>query len=203
MYSNTLNVSYEDTISNDNDSIVKTKLDAWYKTNILDKGFASYVADSGFCNDRSIASDSVGKGATSSENTYYSGRYRYYNKIPSYICQNKSNDLFTLIGNDTGNSKLTYPIGMITVDEVMFSGYVNGYLNKMAYTHANVVYWTMTPVNYRVYDVAAINWYVSSSGSIIDTYMNSAKYIRPVINLKADTEITGGIGTANDPFIIK
>lgn len=26
---------------------------------------------------------------------------------------------------------------------------------------------------------------------------------RPVINLKADVEISGGVGTSNDPFIIK
>ena len=31
------------------------------------------------------------------------------------------------------------------------------------------------------------------------TYM----YIRPVINLKADVEISGGIGTINDPYVIK
>jgi len=33
--------------------------------------------------------------------------------------------------------------------------------------------------------------------------VSSSISVRPVINLKADVLITGGIGTANDPFMIK
>ena len=33
--------------------------------------------------------------------------------------------------------------------------------------------------------------------------VNTGYALRPVINLKADVEITGGIGTINDPFVIK
>ena len=131
MYSNTLNTSYEDTITNDNDSTIKTKLDTWYKSNIVDAGYSTYVADSGFCNDRSIASDSPSDGATASEAVYYSSRYRIMNHVPTFNCPNASNDLFTLNRNTKGNGALTYPIGLITIDELAFAGASHGYLNKM------------------------------------------------------------------------
>ena len=33
--------------------------------------------------------------------------------------------------------------------------------------------------------------------------VTNKNYVRPVINLKSDIEISGGIGTINDPYIIK
>ena len=32
--------------------------------------------------------------------------------------------------------------------------------------------------------------------------INNYASVRPVINLKADVKITGGIGTSNDPYVI-
>ena len=40
---------------NTNNSAVKEYLDSWYKTNILDKGYDSYINDTLFCNDRSLS----------------------------------------------------------------------------------------------------------------------------------------------------
>ena len=112
MYGNTINQSYELNIKNEKDSTIKTKLDSWYKTNIVDKGLSSYIADSGFCNDRSITS---GDGVSLTSITYYGPYQRYTNHTPNLHCPNQ-NDLFT-VSNTKGNQALTYPIGLITSDE--------------------------------------------------------------------------------------
>ena len=204
MYSNTLDSSYEDTISNDNDSAIKKTLDNWYKTNILELGYSEYIADSGFCNDRSIAPNSSGTGATSFEEITYSPKYRMLNHTPTFTCSNQSNDLFTLSGNSKGNGKLTYPIGLVTIDELAYAGSAYGSLNKMTYTFNNSTFWTMSPSYFSVTGGMGDVWRAGSGGSIGSSASVSLDYIvRPVINLKADTEISGGIGTANDPFIIK
>ena len=203
MYSNTLNTSYVDTITNDNNSTIKTKLDTWYKTNIVDTGYSGYVADSGFCNDRSIASDSPGTGATASETTYYSPRYRIINHVPTFSCTNTSNDLFTITGNTKGNGELTYPVGLITIDELAFAGASYGYLNKMSYTYSSQTYWSLSPSTFYATYTSSFAWYASAAGSLGDYYVTSTIGVRPVINLSSETLISGGIGTANDPFIVK
>ena len=39
--------------------------------------------------------------------------------------------------------------------------------------------------------------FIFSGGWVNDTFG-----VRPVINLKSDVKITGGTGTANDPFVV-
>ena len=203
MYSNTLNTSYLDTIKNDNNSTIKTSLDEWYKTNIEDKGYSKYLADSGFCNDRSLSLSSIGTGATASETSSYASSYRYANNQPAFTCSNISNDLFTLNANAVGNNKLTYPIGLITLDELIYAGLSKGLLNKMNYTYSSQTYWTMSPANYIKDYTTSHEWAAHVDGSVGSYDVSYALGVRPVINLKADTEITGGIGTKNDPFIVK
>ena len=200
MYSNTLKTSYLDTIKNDNDSTIKTKLDSWYKTNIVDKSYSTYIADSGFCNDRTLY---VGNGYSNS--TQYAPNRRIETFSPSYICPNPSNDLFTLAGNSEGNGKLTYPVGLITSDELAFAGMASGYLNKMSYTYSTASYWTMSPAYYHLGISTAYVFvsYVDGNMNAAMGYTYTNNHVRPVINLKADTEITSGIGTKNDPFIVK
>ena len=120
---------------------------------------------------------------------------------PTLKCP-KENDLFTMPTNAQGNKALTYPIGLITVDELMMSGYADGYINKSTYTNSTSTYLTMTPNYYDYFSSAAcifsvINGYVSTS---LNTTVNIG--LRPVINIRGDSKISGGIGTASDPFLI-
>ena len=203
MYSNNLNISYEDTIRNDNDSVAKTMVDQWYKTNILDKGYSSYIADSGFCNDRSLSTLTPNTGVNASQNTQFGAKYRVDNFAPILTCPNKSNDLFTLVGNDFGNEALIYPVGMLTIDEAMFAGLRKNYLNTLSYIVGRYNYWTISPDYYLPYYSTQRSILVGATGTINSVASAHGGAVRPVINLKSDTEITGGIGTANDPFIVK
>lgn len=63
----------------------------------------------------------------------------------------KQNDRFT-VSNSIGNTKLTYPVALITSDEAMYAGGVGADLatmtyitNKDFYLYTGSYYWTMTP----------------------------------------------------------
>ena len=198
MYGNTINQSYELNIKNEKDSAIKTKLDSWYKTNIVDKGLSSYIADSGFCNDRSITS---GDGVSLTSITYYGSRTRYIEHTPSLLCPNQ-NDLFT-VSNTKGNQALTYPIGLITSDELAYAGMSSGYLNRLIYTYSSQNYSSFSPVGFSSNVSTAQVWFSSHSGDLYVDYVSSSYGIRPVINLNGNVEISGGIGTSSDPYVVK
>ena len=199
MYGSTFNTSYEQTHANENDSKIKTELDNWYKTNIEDKGLSEYLADTGFCNDRSLDS---GDGVSTTAHTYFKGYRRYVNHEPSLICP-QQNDLFT-VENENGNQALNYPIGLITVDELMLGGLVDGYLNRLSYTYSSAHYWTMSPSFFHTSSTFAYEFIALSSGyAHYWGHVASVYGVRPVINLASNVEIESGIGTANDPFVVK
>ena len=205
MYGNTLNSSYAETNANEQDSDIKKYLESWYKQNILDKGLNEYIADTGFCNDRSLSTrNNNGDGVqTTDKHTYYAGYTRYYEThSPILTCPNASNDLFT-VTNEKGNQALTYPIGLITVDELMLGGLADGYLNKSSYTYSSSNYWTMSPRIFNVDSTTANEFYADSTGYANYYWVTSTVGVRAVINLKSDIQISKGIGTKNDPYIVK
>lgn len=204
MYGNTLGVSYEQEYANKQDSNIKKYLDSWYKQNIEEKGLARYIADSGFCNDRSLSNRiNNGDGGTDKMSTEFAPVQRFNDKQPILICPNASNDLFTLSGNSKGNGFLIKPIGLITIDELMLTGHVGNYLNRMAYTFSNKTYWSMSPAFFSSSSLAA-NVYTLNYTGYIGGHTTPSEYgVRPVINLSHDIEITKGIGTSNEPFEIK
>ena len=198
MYGSTLNTSYEKTNANENDSNIKKELDNWYKTHILGTSNESVIADAGFCNDRSLSS---GNGySTTGSTTYYGSYHRYYQtKQPTLKCV-QTNDLFTLSTSKKGNKALIYPIGLITVDELMLSGQAKGYINDSTYT--NGYYWTITPSNFNT--AALLSWSFFMNNNILSPNGNVAGMagVRPVINIKGDVKISGGIGTSSNPYEI-
>lgn len=112
--------TYENGIKNEINSTIKEKIDAWYSTNLANTAFEKYIADSGFCNDRTLYS---GDGVTSAT---FSGYNRLItNKNPTLLCKNSDNDLFTTVNANIGNKALTYPIAIMTADETLFAGVVN------------------------------------------------------------------------------
>ena len=198
MYGNTFYISYEQTHANEQSSAIKTELDNWYQTNIVGKNLSSYIADPGFCNDRELVS---GNGVKDSVDTYFKGHERYVNHTPSLVCS-QQNDLFT-VENEKGNQALTNPIGLITGDELMLGGLSDGYLNRLSYTYSSSHYWTMTPSYYEAAYSVARGIGVHTEGYAYFFWIGSPYGIRPVINLASNVEISGGIGTANDPYVVK
>ncbi len=198
MYGSTLNESYEKTTANENDSNIKKVLDEWYKNNILGTSNESVVADAGFCNDRNPYK---GDGYSATGYTDYKAYYRYYQaKEPTLKCS-RTNDLFTLNTSEKGNKALTYPIGLITVDELMLSGYANGHINKYACTYSSDYYWTLSSSTFDLSTTSSRN-IISLSGDFGGRWVTDKYGARAVINIKGNAKISGGIGTSSSPYEI-
>ena len=105
------------------DSGIKKKLDTWYQNNL--SSYADKIdGNAGFCGDRTPSTSSSStnnQGGTGTTTTYYGGYIRLItNKQPTFECPD--GDLYTTKGSEDGNKALTYPIGLITADEVAYAG---------------------------------------------------------------------------------
>jgi len=207
MYGNVDGSTIEEVYANAHDSRMKTYLDAWYKTNIVDKNLSSFIADSGFCNDRTLSThEGNGDGIQITErNSHYGAYQRYFiQKSPSLRCPNQERDYFTTGSSNIGNKVLQYPIGLITVDELAYAGMSEGYINRMSYVYSNQKYWTMSPSMFSTSTGTSMLFSNDGSGLLnMWAFATFVHGVRPVINLSKEVEITGGIGTSSDPFVVK
>ena len=202
MYGTTGSSSYEETHANINDSTIKTVIDNWYKTNIEEAGYASYISDTLFCNDRSFASNNTGTGAGTST-TYYRWRNGPWtsgtNKTnPRLMCK-EQNDRFTVSDVSTGNGDLTYPVGLLTTDEAALAGGYNSG-NSGYYLYTGNYYWTMSPDNFSG-STAYVRYVLSTGGLGNSVIVDSSYGVRPVLNLKSGS-LTSGDGSALNPFLV-
>ena len=187
--------------TNKTDSPIKTKLDNWYKTNMI--SYTSKLADETFCSDRSITS---GSGYLTTPTTYYGAYNRLRDrKIPSLKCSG-DNDKFKM---SNASAKLNYPVALITADEIAMAGgraYYNGAYspNSNYYLYNGKYFWTLSPSNFFSNSSYASVWAVMPSGSLTPwSDVTSSFGVRPVINLKSDILITKGEGSALSPFVVK
>mgnify|MGYP000012444271 CR=1 FL=1 len=185
--------------ANTNDSTIKAYIDNWYKTNIVGTTNEQYLADNVFCNDRSFAQNNSGTG-TGTILTYYrwyNGPWESngYNTKMMLTCFQK-NDAFTVSDITKGNGALTYPVGLLSTDEVVLAGGWN-VSNSGYYLYSGQAWWAFSPYDSR--DGADVRS-VYSGGYAHDYDSVSSDFgVRPVLNLKAEA-IKYGDGTASNPY---
>lgn len=186
-----VNITYDETHGNYESSSVKLVVDEWYKNNLLD--YSSYIEDAIYCSDRKIYGSGLGEGF--SQTTYaLLGRFDNSEK-PTLSCS--KNDSFT-VSSDNGNGSLTYPIGLISGDELVLAGATYQAANNNFYLYLQgISYWTSTP--YKFYNNAYV-WSLSSDGSIYgDNLVSTVNGIRPVVSLISTAKFTGD-GTVSNPY---
>ena len=186
---------------NTTNSTIKTTIDNWYISNLEAKGYTKYLSTTAvYCNDRSISSDSINFGAFTRLGT---------NKTPSYDCA-ATEDKFT-VDTSTGNGKLTYPIALMTADEVSFAGGVYA-TNAPTWYYKNSAngsstgstwWWLLSPGNWNgsnayVFGVLGSSGPGYLSGSIVYYTLG----VRPAISLKSCIKTSGGDGSATNPYTI-
>ncbi len=193
--------TFDEVHANTNSSSIKNNIDTWYKTNIVDKGYGNYISNAvGFCGDRTIYSEN---GINITQNSYFGTYGRYVQNTAQFTCPNIERDLYTTTDSSIGNNALTYPVGLITYDELIFAGMDGNHINKLSWIYSVQNYWTMSPSNFSATNKLSIEWGVSNNGYINHWWnVGDGVGVRTVINLKPDVKITGGTGTANDPFIV-
>ena len=186
--------------TNTTDSTIKTKLDSWYKTNLT--SYTSKLADETFCSDRSITS---GSGYLTTPTTFYGAYNRLQDRKTSSLKCSGDNDKFKMSNE---SAKLEYPVALITADEVVLAGgraYYNGAYspNSNYYLYNGKYFWSLSPSNFASdYSIARV-WLVMPSGSLYPWYdVTNSLGVRPVINLRADAQITKGDGSFLNPFVV-
>ena len=184
---------------NTTNSTIKTIIDKWYKDN-LNTNYGKYLSTTAvYCNDRST-----------SDNTNFGAYTRLItNKTPSYDCT-ATEDKFT-VDNSTGNGKLTYPIALMTADEISYAG---GVFVKNAETWyyknsangsstGSTFWWLLSPCNWNGSNARVFSVNGSSYPGYLDYYyVNNTGGVRPVISLKSCIKYSTGNGSANNPYTI-
>ena len=191
---------YASAHANTNKSTILTNLETWYKNNL--ESFETKLADVIWCNDKS-------GGSYGEEPTDYGAAIR--RETPSLICPNDNNggklSKFTVDDTTNGNGNLTYKIGLLTSDEVVYSGHFNSYSDTSAtYLQENAIgsWWTLSPGSYNDDGggLTSTIYTVEASGSVNDTSPGYTSNLRPAIALIPTTKVTGS-GTSEDPYIIE
>ena len=180
-------------------STIKEKLDNWFLNNLTN--YQKYMSTTSvYCNDRSAS-----KYSENSNFDFDVLTRLYKNPSPTFNCLN-INDSFSV---DNENAKLTYPISLITADEISYAGgkmstSVQSYFNLNAKQElsSDKPWWTMSPNvwfssgNTRVFNV-------TSNGTLSSHVVNNnSNGIRPVISLKSCVKYSSGDGTPSNPYTI-
>ena len=178
VYNNNTNTAhYKNGSKNSN---AKMAVDTWYEDNLI--AYKDYLEDTVFCNDLG---------------SFHSSRA---NGTPSLACD--ASQSFT-VSTDYGNGESTYPIGLISADEVMLSGYGS----SVAFLYNGQNYWTMTQASSGNYAYLVIN-----NGRLDDNDGYAGYYYsgqvnrhslgyRPVVSLNAAVTTTG-TGSQDNPFVV-
>ena len=166
---------------------VGSYLNSWYESNL--SSYTNYIEDSVYCNDRRGNSALYGN---------YDAYYRVQQGTIDMTCQ--KNDSFT-VSNSDGNEALTYPIGLLTVEELMLAGLSKTTANANNYLRSFTSYWTMTPESYSK-DNYGFMYTAYLTGKIDSNRVNSSEGVRPVITLKRTSKIVSGNGTQTNPYIV-
>ena len=192
---------------NTNNSTIKTYIDNWYSTNL--SSYTKYIStEAVYCNDRELAAGSTY--STTYSGFYYAAYTRLYtNKTPTYNCTNIK-DAFS---GSNSEAKLTYPIGLMTADEITYAGgyrynnltspYAWYYLNSAGGSITGSMHWRLlSPDAWAHAD--AYSWIVRGSynpGSLDSDFVISSYGVRPVISINGDTQSFGD-GSPENPYEI-
>ena len=226
MYGTAGSTTYDATHKNINDSTIKTKVDKWYEDNIK-TNYANYLSDTLFCNDKTLASNGIGGVATQlgygTSKTYYASTERLQYSTgttaittskPTFKCAENATNTYsrftvnetTLLNGNKTNGDLTYPIGLLSADEVAYAGaYKYNQTNKTYYLYNSSItsnWWLSSP--FVSSGSVAYGWCVIYSDVDFNNfYVFDTFAFRPSLSLKASVLINGGDGTSSNPYTVK
>ena len=191
-------------------SDIKTYLDNWYANYTDLNKTGTKITDQIYCNDRTASTSNVSYSTVNyttltswnSKGTLYfygaNGRISNDNN-PMLTCAVDS-DRFTVNKiNGKGNSALTYPIGLITIDEVEMAGNNFNESVKSHYLYTGAHYWTGTPAAFDgdfSFEYSAMD---EGGFSMSDVGIRFAA--RGVVSLSSESKLLGS-GTYNDVYVV-
>ena len=191
-------------------SYIKTYLEDWYANYTDLNKTGTKITDQIYCNDRTASTSNVAYSTTNyttltswnSTGTYYYGAYgRIANDNNPMLTCAVDSDRFTVNKiNGKGNSALTYPIGLITIDELEMAGNNSSESNTSYYLHTGAYYWAGSPREF--YDGrGADGFFVRVDGGLLSGRVNNGSGVRGVVSLSSESKLLGS-GTYNDVYIV-
>ena len=193
--------------TNTTNSNAKNVVDTWYAAHLTQ--YTNKLEDTVWCNDRSVSPTIAG---TTQNMINYHGYWSpnggiefksAFNRIeilhePSLTCQ-QANDRFT-VSSSNGNGALTYPIGLLTADELVLAGSIGDYAigTSTAFINPWEAICTMTPGGLKSM------YKLNDSGSLYNYVSDDFAGIRPAVSLKRGIEVrnNGADGTQGNPYIV-
>jgi len=173
-----------------NSDIAKVELENWYDDQIANNPTYSnrIVTGEYYCEQAKVAPDTnwiTNSGANMIIYTDYDN--------PNFECKPDTN----------GHGLVNASVGLLSYDEVLHAGGHYGNSNNSYYLYTGIEFWTMSPSGcYFSYFTAPYLWYVPGGGNLnISPVDGTHQRIRPVINLKADTVVTG-TGDSDNHWVV-
>ncbi len=196
--------SLESNRANTNNSTIKEVIDRWYASNMT--SYAKYLSETAiYCSDREVG-----------EGTYTATGLKFYyapytridtNKAATYGCT-ATEDKFT-VDSAAGNGKLTYPIALMTVDELVFAGgayresALTWYYNSVkGSSTGKISWWLMSPYDWGANSSVFRTYGSDSPGFLYARRVDDTLGVRPVISIKGNNLWKSGDGTASSPYEI-
>ena len=195
--------------TNTNNSTIKTAIDNWYASNMT--SYTKYLSTTAvYCNDRTErTSGTYNTGSTNFDYAPYARATTSH--VPTYDCTETS-DAFSV---DNTSAKLTYPIALMTSDEIMRAGgkYITGLTSPYSWYYLNSAngsitgstwWWLLSPYFWHGGHASVFSVDGSSNpGFLNNLYVDSTVAVRPAISLKSCVKTSGGDGTSSNPYTIQ
>ena len=190
-------------------SDIKTYLEDWYANYTDLNKTGTKIIDQIYCNDRTASTSDVAYSKTNyttltswnstGTNYYYGANGRVFNNpvSPDYKCPVASDKFTTTTAK--GNGKLSYPVGLISVDEITFAGLPAGRANNSFYLYTRDYYWAGSP--YDFFGSSSIEFRVGGGGDLGSNDVYYVRGVRPVVSLSSKVKLSGN-GTYNDVYVV-
>ena len=213
-YNNAEYVGYMYTIGQQHgtgtDSTIKTYLDNWYANYTSLNATVTKITDQIYCNDRTASTSDVAYSeanyttltswSSTGTNYYYGAEGRVFHSplSPNYKCPVVDDKFSTTTSK--GNGKLSFPVGLITADELTFAGLPSGRLNDSFYLYTSDDYWAGSPYAF-IYSSTSFGFHVFYDGTLDYSGVYDNYGIRPVVSLSSESKLLGS-GTYNDVYTV-
>ena len=201
MYGATGASDYASAHANTNKSTILNNLESWYKNNL--ESYENKLADTIWCNNKSTLNGEFGYGKN--ETDYAAYNRIYYTGQPTLKCPNDNNggklSKYTVDDTKNGNGNLTYKIGLLTANEIVFAGFIDDSDNRSTYLQENAGasgWWSLSPGGFN--GGGALVWGVGF-GELSAYSIRHSAGLHPAISLISSTSVTGN-GTSDNPYII-
>ena len=179
---------------NSTNSTIKTTIDNWYSSNMT--SYTDYLEDTVFCNDRRISNLGGWNPSGGSLTTYlYFGANS--RDTANLKCTNET-DRFSI---SNSKAKLTYPVGLLSMDETLLGKTTSKYSSNNYYLNTGSSYWAGSPSRFN--DFNAYEYDVYSVGDLYGYSVRHTYGVRPAVSLIPGTVYSDGDGSKNNPYVVE